>query len=489
MSVDIPIAAQPADPRDEQHRVRNSRTWEAPPAPLASVPASVRVRARDGAVDLARAWCLTVVVVMHALMVGVTMGAGGPVLENALEGWSGFAPFTWFAQIMPLFFVLGGFSAHVQFTSLNSRGVTASGYIALRMRRLLRPALAAIAAIVLVLAVLTLLGTPADIVAIAGFRLSQPLWFLGVYALTTAAVPLALAAHRRAPWASVGALAGLAATVDIVRSATGMAGIGFLNLVFVWLLVQQFGFWLAEDRMPRSRLAVAALAVAAYGSLALLCTFGVFSFDLLYDLNPPCFALVLLGIGQLALFRLFAPALRRMHALRPVNAIAGWINARAMTVYLWHMLVLVLLAGVLVLVASGVGILGGAELPALRSGEWWATRPLWLVCVIAAVALVVTATSRWETAPAAPADPKRPVGWGAASASALLAIAGVVVILVTGFTIVGGVVGLACIAAGLRLASGQPIVGSRVASEQPAGGVLPSLACSASTRPAQPATE
>ncbi|MHA7987270.1 acyltransferase family protein [Rathayibacter sp. CAU 1779] len=500
MSVDIPLAAQPADPRDLQPRARNNRTSGAGPATQASAPASARGRTRDGAVDLARAWCLTVVVVMHALMVGVTMGAGGPVLENALEGWAGFAPFTWFAQIMPLFFVLGGFSAHIQFTALHARGVTAADYVALRMRRLLRPAAAAIAAIVLVLAVLTLLGTPPDIVAVAGFRLSQPLWFLGVYTLTTALVPLALAAHRRASWTSLGTLAALVTAVDIVRSATGTDGIGFLNLAFVWLLVQQLGFWLAEERMPRSRTALAALAFAAYGGLAILCAFGAFSFDLLSDLNPPCLALVLLGVGQLALFRLFAPVLRRMHALRPVNAVAGWVNARAMTVYLWHMLVLVLLAGVLVLVASGAGIVGGTELPALRSGEWWATRPLWLACVFAAVALVVAAASRWETAPAAPADRTRSVGRGAASAAALLAIAGVVVILVTGFTIVGGVIGAACVAGGLRLASGRPFAGSRLASArarsdsrlatgQAAVGVLPTSGSSAAIRRVWPVTE
>ena len=406
-----------------------------------------RPRSRDGAVDLARAWCLIVVVAMHALMVGVSVDASGPVLQNALDSWPALAPFTWFAQIMPLFFVLGGFSAFTQYTALSLRGVTASAFVALRMRRLLRPAVAAIAAMVIVLAVLTVVGVPGSLVAIAGFRLSQPLWFLGVYALTTALVPLALAAHRRSAYATATVLALAVVSVDVVRAATGIAAFGFVNLLFVWLLVQQLGFWLAEDRLPHGRLALLALAAGAYAALAVLCGFGAFSFDLLSDLNPPSFALVLLGVGQLVLFRLLAPTLRRMHAVRPVNSVATWINARSLTVYLWHMLVLVLMAGAL--------LLSGASLPTPLSGTWWESRPVWLLCVVASVGLVTALTARWE-APGARGgltDATRAIGWGRASCAAALGAGGVVVILITGLTMAGGVVGLACIAAGLRLAA------------------------------------
>lgn len=395
---------------------------------------------RDGAVDLARAWCLGIVVVLHALMVGVSVGAQGPILENALEGWPGFAPFTWLVQIMPLFFVLGGFSAYTQWTAMSERGATAAEYVGVRMRRLLRPAVAAVSAMVVVLAVLASVGVPADIVAIAGFRLSQPLWFLGVYALSTSLVPALAAAHRRAPVTTVGALAALAASVDVVRNATGIAAVGFLNLAFVWLLVQQLGFWLAERRIPRSRLRLSALALAAYGLLALSCTLGFFSFDLLADLNPPCCALVLLGVGQLAIFELLRPSLRRMHATRGIGAISTWMNARAMTLYLWHMLVLVLLAGALLLL--------GIALPDPLSSDWWASRPLWLVCVVAAVGLVAWAASAWETRSPSTND-GRGSGRVAASVSTVLAVGGVTIVLLTGFTIAGGVVGLVCLLVGL----------------------------------------
>lgn len=405
-------------------------------------------RTRDGAVDLARAWCLTLVVVLHALMVGVWIGTDGPVLQNALEGWAGFAPFTWLVQIMPLFFVLGGFSAFTQWTALRDRGTTASEYVGMRMRRLLRPAVAAIGAMVVVLAVLSILHVPADIVAVAGFRLSQPLWFLGMYALTTSLVPLMVSAHRRAPIATVCAIGLAAVGVDIARASTGVAAVGYLNLGFVWLLVQQLGFWLADGRMPRSRMRLWMLAAGAFGSLAILCSTGAYSFDLLADLNPPCGALVLLGVGQLALFDLARPTLRSLHAVRIVNRVSTWINARAMTIYLWHMLVLVLLAGTLLLTGDG--------LPVPLDAAWWTTRPIWLACVTAAVALVTRAVGRWEVKQTPALNAERSTGPLAAYMSTVLTTSGVVILLATGITVVGGVVGLASIAAALAMVTRRP---------------------------------
>ncbi|QDZ16426.1 hypothetical protein [Humibacter ginsenosidimutans] len=143
--------------------------------------------------------------------------------------------------------------------------------------------------------------------------------------------------------------------------------------------------------------------------------------------------------------------------MRPVNAVATWINARAMTVYLWHMLVLVLMAGTL--------LLSGAALPLPLSVAWWDTRPVWLLCAFGLVALVAAVTARWETAQGAKGMPV--LSRGAASGSAVLAVCGVVVILATGFSLAGGVISLACLAAALLLARGRAL---SLRSPQPVGG-------------------
>ncbi|MFF1877065.1 acyltransferase [Leifsonia sp. NPDC058230] len=427
---------------------------------------TVPIPARDATVDIARAWCLTVVVALHALMVGVSVSSDGPVLANALDRWAWFPVFSWFAQIMPLFFVLGGFSSSLQWSRMRARGVRPSEYVAGRMRRLLRPAAVAVTAVVVALAALTVCGVPPEIVATAGFRLSQPLWFLGVYILCTAFVPLLDAAHRRAPVVTVAALAAAVVTVDVVRLWAGVAVVGFANLLFVWVLIQQFGFWLADGwtarREPRMLGALAALALAV---LLVLCLTKVYSFDMLVNLNPPTLALVLLGVAQLALFELARPWLRRLQRIRSLAIVVDTVNARAMTVYLWHMLVLIALAGAL--------LLSGARLPVPLSGDWWLTRPLWLVAVAAFVTAVVALAGRVEARRRGGADAAPSASWAwAAYGSAVLGAGGVLVLLVTGFSLAGGILGAALVVGGERLS--RPGAGAlQLPWRSPAPRILP----------------
>lgn len=415
---------------------------------------------RDVTVDIARAWCLTVVVGLHALMVGVSVGASGPVLANALEHWPWLAPFTWLAQIMPLFVVLGGFSSFMHWGRMRERGVGAGEYVALRMRRLVVPAVTAVGAVVVALAALTLGGVPRDIVATAGFRLSQPLWFLGVYILCTAFVPALYAAHRRAPLATVAALAALVIAVDVVRSSTGITAVGFANLLFVWLLVQQLGFWLASGRVSGlSRPALSGVAVGSLTVLFVLAATGVYSFDMLANLNPPTLALVLLGLAQLAVFALVRPALQRLAGIRMLVRAVSAMNARAMTIYLWHMLVLIALAALL--------LLSGARLPVPLMVDWWMTRPLWLAAVAVSVAGVVAIAGRSEagrpragrtvagqTVAVSTGTPASPGSLSLRLRPFLAAAAasgGVLIILVTGYSLAGGVAGLALLLAATRM--------------------------------------
>ncbi|MFF1571155.1 acyltransferase [Leifsonia sp. NPDC058292] len=414
------------------------------PAPPATQAAPVTRGRRDGTVDIARAWCLVVVVALHALMVGVSVSATGPVLANALESWAWFAPVSWLVQIMPLFVVLGGFSSHTQWSRMRSRGVRPADYVAQRMHRLLRPAAVAVSAVVVALAALTVAGVPGGLVATAGFRLSQPLWFLGVYILCSAFVPLLDVAHRRAPVLAVIGLVAAVIAVDVVRSATGVTAIGFANLLFVWVLIQQLGFWLADGTVGRlGRRALVGLATLALATLFVLAATGVYSFDMLANLNPPTFALVLLGVAQLALFQLARPALGRLQGVRAVSAAVGAINARAMTVYLWHMLVLIALAGAI--------LLSGMRLPVPLSGDWWLTRPLWLLAVGAGVAAVVALAGRVELG-----RPRESAGSGtggafAPFAAAAIGAAGVLLLLVTGLSLAGGILGVALITGALKI--------------------------------------
>ncbi|MET4156910.1 acyltransferase [Agromyces sp. PvR057] len=428
----------------EPTRVRSRK----PSGPTGREPSGPR---RDAAIDAARAACLVVVFALHAMMVGVSVGAAGPVLENALEHWSGFAAATWFVQIMPLFFVIGGYSAWSQWRRMQERGADAATYVRGRLARLVRPAIALVAVVGLALAVLAAAGLPAEVVATAGYRIGQPLWFLAVYLACTSLVPLMARAHARHPFTTVVVLVAIVAAVDIARMTTGIEAIGFANLLAVWLLVQQGGFFLADgavDRMPRAARLWAALA--AFVVLLALTGAGPYSPDLLMNLNPPTVCLVVLGVAQLALFSLVRPALRRWaERPRPARAIASF-GEWGMTLYLWHMPAFIVLAGMLLWLNDAVGL----ALPVPLEPEWWATRAIWLVAAAVVTAGLVLVFRRWERGASAAVTAVR-VGRLAAvrvpvAVAAVSGILGVGLVLVFGFGVWIALAALVLLAVALR---------------------------------------
>lgn len=427
-------------------------TPPAAPAPSPHRPTRGADAARDSAVDLVRAACLAAVVAVHALMVGVSLSGGEAVLDNALEPWTGFTVFSWFAQMMPLFFVAGGFASATHYRRLRARGASGSGYVASRLGRLLPVPLLAAAATVVALSALALLGVDPGIVATAGWRMSQPLWFLGVYVLCSALVPTMLRLHERAPWLTLAALGVGVALVDGIRFATGVEAVGFANLLCVWLFVQQLGFCLADGVAPGPRTAVAALVVAAA-----LVAVGASPANLFEALNPPTAVLALLGVAQCALLAAARPALARFADVPAVRRAAGGVNARSMTIYAWHMPVTVLLAGAL-LVASYAP--WGAPLPPPLSGEWWQSRPAWLVAVAVAVGCAVVAAGRLERPMLARVRIGSTLSPCRVGVAAVVAAAGVLVILAASGALSAWACGCAMLAAALLLCRGSSARGS-----------------------------
>lgn len=422
-------------------------TLLAPPVPAA---ADRPAPTRDTGIDLARAVCVVIVVLLHAIMVGVTVDAAGPVFENAANGAAWFAPLTWVVQIMPVFFVIGGFAGALAHRRLRQRGGTAVQFVTGRVHRLLVPAALSIAAAGVGLAALTMAGVPADIILIAGFRYSQPLWFLGVFLLCQALLPALLAAHDRAPARTLLVLAAGAVLVDVARAVTGVEAIGFLNLALVWLTLQQVGFFLADGRIDalraRTRVVVGVVAMAALATTFLL---GVYSPDLIENLNPPTAALLLVGIAQTALLSLGRSRLRALSRRRAAAAFLSFVTTRTMTIYVWHMPVLLVMAGA----AAVFAMTTGTALPEPSSVDWWLTRPLWLV-----LALALTAAAAWALASAE----RRRVGPVTASRSrsvqaVLVGLGAVVLLLAAGTSVVTAAVAVGMLAWSVhRIRSAQP---------------------------------
>ncbi|OAH49891.1 acyltransferase family protein [Microbacterium oleivorans] len=355
-----------------------------------AAPAAVDLARRDLTLDLARVVCVLFVIVVHLVQVGIGPGPdGGLVASRPAEQQPWFDAATWVGQIMPLFFVVGGFAAATGWRSWTAKGGDAAGFIRTRTLRLAQPALPLFVFFAVVLGVATAAGLPAQLVSDAAVGAGSPLWFLAAYLLCQAAVPFLAACHASRPVATLVVLALGVVVVDVARFSSGVEEVGLLNLLFVWPLVQQFGFWYADGWFDRRHpLNLVGIAAACYLLLWPLTAVGPYSTSMLGNLNPPTVPLVVLGIAQACLLRLLKPALARLMSLRAMQGVVFVLGSRLMTIYLWHLPVMLALTGVSLLIP------GAAPTPA--SEAWWWSRPILFVVVLAVLLLLSLAIARWE---------------------------------------------------------------------------------------------
>jgi peptidoglycan/LPS O-acetylase OafA/YrhL len=400
---------------------------------------------RDPGIDLVRSLCITGVVILHAMMVGVTVTGTGPVFENAADGAAWFVPLSWLLQVMPLFFVIGGFAGLLAYRRQRDAGAPATAFVAGRLHRLLLPAAVAIGAIGAILALVPLIGVPADLIEMAGYRYGQPLWFLGAFLFCQALLPALAAAHARAPKRTIASLAAGAVLVDLVRGATGFDAIGFINLALVWTALQQLGFFLADgtiDGLRRRTRSLAAMVAASALAATWLC--GIYSPDLIENINPPTAALLLVGVAHTAVLSLLRTRVTAFSRRPTVEAFTTFVTRRALTIYLWHMPVLLSMAAVSALAAVSLGV----GLPPIGSTGWWLGRPLWLAVALALTAAVAQVAARVETV----RMPQPTTSCARIAGATFAGLAAVVVLLVLGTSVLTASVAVTLLVVALQLA-------------------------------------
>lgn len=354
------------------------------PEPPAARAATVRARHRGA--DAVRVAALAIVVCGHWLL---PVFKDDTTVRLALLVWPQTAWVTWLLQVLPVFFIVGGYANATSWRRATQHGEPAAAWAARRARRLLRPLVWLVAVWSVLTLLAGLLDVPADLSALASQSALVPAWFLAAYVVVTVATPYTLAADAR--WGVRVLLALAVATVltDLVVAAGG-AGVQWANTVWVWGGAHQLGLLWHRRGLP-DPVEGALLAAAALAGLVVLTAAAGYPVDLVAEVDgatnatPPSLALFVLTVGQfggLALLdRPLGRLLERPGPWRAVQGAGRWI----MTVFLWHMTALVLWAVGL----AAVGVLPLAE---ATGWGWAATRPLWLLgCALVCVPLVLLA--------------------------------------------------------------------------------------------------
>lgn len=351
---------------------------------------------RNRYVDFLRALSILAVVVGHWLVAAPYIRDGAVTGGHLL----GIIPWTqWLTlgfQVMPLFFLVGGFSNAMSWSANRRDGGTYAEWFTGRMQRLVNPVLPLFLVWTLFALTGTALGVARPIVEMACQLALIPVWFLAVYLMIAAVVPFSHALWQRLGLGSFALLVLGAIAIDVATLRFGVPAINFLNFAFVWLAIHQLGYaWQSGHFNSPAKAALWAIGGAT--ALAALIHYGPYPIAMigvpgepLSNSMPPTLALLALGITQTGLALALEPVGRRM-----LSRIGAWtatvlVNGMIMTIYLWH-----LTSFVLVMVAAW--LMGGIGLHAAPgSGEWWLARPVWFLLYIAALVPLILAFARFE---------------------------------------------------------------------------------------------
>ena len=307
---------------------------------------------RDRAIDVIRIVALVGVVAGHTVMATSAIVDGVFIWDNLLTTSIVFQALTWIFQIMPLFF-FAGVAASVE--SYRAGGQERSdpgmqpspwgGWLLKRCTRLYRPVFYYLAFWTVALVVLRHVLPEHVYEPVAGISI-QLLWFLGAYVLVLAAMPLLARITTGARLAvAIAATYGLVAVVDHLRVA-GHAGavLGYVNLV-AWVIPGMLGVAYRRGLIGTSRaFALGAFAFVVNVSLLWL---GPYELSLvgietqeLKNMSPPSLLMAGHSIMLCTFAIALAPAIDRWARRPRVWRLAVIGNTGAMTLYLWHIPVL-----------------------------------------------------------------------------------------------------------------------------------------------------
>jgi fucose 4-O-acetylase-like acetyltransferase len=388
---------------------------------------------RDRYVDFLRAASIVAVVFGHWFISINHFERDVFSTTSAVGVTSGMWLATWFFQVMPVFFFVGGFSNLVTYDAFRRRGEPTSAFVRSRLERLLRPSLVFLGFWFVVQVALHLFDTggPAGPQLVGDTRLLRgmyppaatlpfgPLWFLAVYLVVVCVAPATIWLHRRFRWWVPAVMVVGTIVVDVVGFGADMGRLRYLNVVFVLLLPHQLGHFYADGtfgRLPRK--ALWAMVLVGLGGLVLMTNpwlfeplgnarFGWFpgighyprsllgtDVEAVSNAYPPTLCFLLADIWSIGAVMLLRPSLTRWLQREGPWKVTISLNSVIMTLFLWHMTAYF----AVLLVVWPLGI--GREQDS--TATWWLLRPVFIGLSALVLAGIVALLGRFERPRARP---------------------------------------------------------------------------------------
>ena len=348
---------------------------------------------RNRYADLLRVVAIGGVVYGHWLLISVTYRDGRLSGLDALDYISWGRWVTWLFQVMPVFFLVGGYVNARSWTAHHADGQIWTRWVRDRAMRLWWPTAVFVVVAVLAVTAAGAAGVSRAELAEAGWLAALQLWFLPVYLLLIALTPVMLAAHRRWGLAVPAVMAAAAALVDVGMAGPHLYVVGYANYLLVWGSIHQWGFAWQDRTLTSPWWRPYAMAAGGAALLAGLVMSGSFVVDMVGsgNTNPPSIALLAFAATQAGLVLAAEPAASRLLARPRLWRRVRQLNGTVMTVYLWHFVPVIV-------VAATFYPTGVMAQPAVGTAEWWELRPAWFALVTVVLVPLVMAVM-WAERP------------------------------------------------------------------------------------------
>lgn len=351
---------------------------------------------RNRFVDFLRVFSVFSVVLGHWLIVTGVYKKSGFLSTDLLSFRPETSWLTWILQVMPVFFIVGGYSNSVSWKAYQKEERKFEDWLSDRLRRLIWPTFPLVTLwVIFIYMSRTFSLDPYLLESGANFAL-QPVWFLAVYLVIIIFTPIAIKFWHKAGIWSFWVMVAAGIAVDVLRRGFGYENIAWLNYIFIWLALHQLGiawqFGWFQEQWKR-----AVFAIAGFVILVLLVKYDLYPYSMVNipgekfgNLFPPNFTMIALGAFQGGGLLLLEDRVNNW--LQNVKAWAAIVllNGMGMTIFLWHVTVNILVMNI-AFKMGGVGLkmdIGGLE--------WWLAKFIWIPVLFFALIPFLLIFSRFE---------------------------------------------------------------------------------------------
>lgn len=351
---------------------------------------------RNRYVDFLRSVSILVVIVGHWLIATAYYADGILAHGHLLKSEPQTQWLTWLFQVMPIFFIVGGYSNGVSLESARRKGAAYGDWLSARLNRLVAPLLVLVVSWAIIGIVMSMFGVSPENIQYASQASLIPTWFLAIYIMVVILAPLTYRFWQKYGFISFWVFVLVAVIVDVLFFVADLRWLGWTNYFWVWLAVHHLGFAWRDGRF-KSPVKLLLYSGLGFLSLWLLISKGPYPLAMvgspdegLSNSLPPKITLLTLGVFQFGLLLALEGPMRRALASVRLWAATVLINSMIMTVYLWHITVMIVLVALLYLADGfGLGLAPGTQ-------EWWLSRPLWIAVLLILLLPVALALSPLE---------------------------------------------------------------------------------------------